>query len=235
MGISTAHSVPPPTSNGTPDSAAAAELRRLHIASSVLKKKTPAASESGESNPTSKSAESDIAGLGITQLGDVTSTFPSVGINARPKPIKQSSISSSASDASSAPTGHPILITPSNDEVYLSRTGMTDVPVMITEEVFAEHLSPPSPTSNGTCHQEKIPKLDNDDNVNVNDVALDTLNDPNDLDGAVAADDAEYVPMFASLAHTPAQLAEIARMRETAIRDRERRTRQRSPESIEQS
>jgi len=84
-------------------------------------------------------------------------------------------------------------------------------------ETETETNPKPTVTVNGTCSPlEKKTEC------------LNSLNDDrNDPDGK----DHEFVPMFASLAHTPEQLAEIARIRESAIRERERRSRQRSTDN----
>jgi hypothetical protein len=228
----------------------AVELRRLHIASSVLKKKTPT-SESGYSNPNStqvsevatdgdKTSDSNpVAGLGITQLSDVSSTFPSVnGNDTRPTPSKHGSLSSStsSSDASSAPPGRQILTTPSIAHVYpgsgkiivpesLSMTtGAPDV--FVGEPESVDEVSTHTPGANGTTCS---PIMEKKSETNLTDSM--NNNEPNDRDATADDGDAEYVPMFASLAHTPEQLAEIARMRESAIRDRARRSRQRSTDS----
>lgn len=199
-----------------------AELRRINIASSVLKKKNRVAtdaSESGDSQPPSAikrsestdiTEDSTVEGLGIKQYDHVSSTFPSANGPPSPtlprNPVKQRSTDSISSDASSAPPGRPLLITPS-DTGPKSRSPRTVMsPVPDDEEPFTpEEVNgdTPLPPSKPECFQP--------------------LNDSHDP--AIVNGDAEFAPMFASLAHTPEQLEEIARIQAEAVRNRERRTR----------
>lgn len=200
----------------------AAELRRINIASSVLKKKNRVAtdpSECGDSQSASASRPSDVTdisedptveGLGIKQYDNVPSTFPSVHGPASPSsprnPTKQRSTDSISSDASSGPPGRPLLITPS-DTGPKSRSPKTVMsPVPDGDESFISDDADgdtPCPPSKPEC--------------------FDSLNDTHDP--AIANGEAEFAPMFASLAHTPEQLQEIARIQSEALRNRERRTR----------
>lgn len=212
---------PPPSASVNGESQMSAiELRRLHIASSVLKKKATT-SESGDSVPnsakasestteSSKASEIGVAGLGITQLNGVPSTFPSVNGT---KPTKQNSVSSSSSNASSAAPGRHILITPSNADLYQP----TEQPSSKGSEPLVQEPdavdSAQSDVTNGQCDLQ--PKTE----------CKRTIDDANKFSETNDTNDAEFVPMFASLAHTPEQRAELARIRENAIRDRERRSR----------
>lgn len=227
------------TNDGSSESQmSASELRRLHIASSVLKKKSKpslksAADDSSSSNgaqPTSASEtlqqetdeDKQVAGLGIMALDKVQSTFPSVngtGERTRGKGASNnSSCSSMSSDASSPPPGRHILITPSNADVFPSN-GLSPLTLSGTPSTIKAIHEDDSEDGNVFDHDvedravlTKQGKVDSQQHDRIN-------------------RDGDYAPMFASLAHTPEQLAEIARMREQAIRDRERRTRARSTSS----
>ncbi|RSH78075.1 uncharacterized protein EHS24_002531 [Apiotrichum porosum] len=210
----------------------AAELRRHHITSSVLKKKKTETSESGDSNPTPSTKTSDsavnvssesgdsvpVAGLGISQMSGVQSTFPSAnGSVHRQRPTKQGSMSSASSDASSG-LRRQILITPSNTEMFHPEAN-GHLPETLGgeggKEDFAyghDHIA--EPLSQKEKQQPELSSVNHDSDDDHLDCNGDT--------------ESEFAPMFASLAHTPEQLAEIARIREEAIRDRERRTRARS-------
>lgn len=230
----------------------AAELRRLHITSSVLKKKTREPSDSGDSNTAvstkasepmtttmSESGDSScqmMSGLGISQM-DVQSTFPSANGNAKEahdhersarhqqqRPSKQGSTSSASSEASSG-RRHQILITPSNAELFHTANGQPLEPLTSDEPgVFVRENG--HGVENGHAAtaavelESKSPKSKASSSPKVSTKKPEHLH--------VTASDTEFAPMFASLAHTPQQLAEIARIREEAIRERERRTRARS-------
>ncbi|BEJ14554.1 hypothetical protein CspHIS471_0403210 [Cutaneotrichosporon sp. HIS471] len=211
--------------SGTPSSSAtalselsAAELRRINIASSVLKKKSRVAtdpSENGDSQPASaaKPSEVDISedpveGLGIHQCDNVPSTFASVNTpegspSSQRKPIKQRSTDSISSDASSGPPGRSLLITPSDTgpKTQSPQTIMSPVPddeeSFMAEEANGDTPCPPSKTDYFGSVTETT-------------------------DGSLANGDAEFSPMFASLAHTPEQLQEIARIQSEALKRRTR-------------
>lgn len=234
------------TNSNTSESArlSAAELRRINIASSVLKKKKkPEESESGDSNPKSSSDTIDLSmsksspsvdpldGLGISQMAVLPSAFPSANgtrNNGVPKPTKQRSTSSMSSD-SSAPPGRSIIITPSSTDVFrsgqnspesLTTPGLNgcDAPSVYVREPEEVDLTDDTPTIPLDKHREHINALNDH---------LPHGADGDDDDNVDRADDAEIAPMFASLAHTPEQLAEFARIRQEALRDRQRRASQR--------
>ncbi|EKD04436.1 hypothetical protein A1Q2_01212 [Trichosporon asahii var. asahii CBS 8904] len=176
-----------------------AELRRISIASSVLKKKKPSPSESGESSAPSAAATSSddksssgVEGLGIRAFRDVSSTFPSAITMTPAKKHSTDSVDCSTA-SSSPPAERHILITPSESE----HNGDHSPKSM-------------SPLLNGRAMLDGEPEV----------TPKQLVDEPKSL--------AE--PMFASLAHTPEQLAEIARMRQSAIRDRERKSRAASVE-----
>lgn len=221
-------SATPSSSATTISDLSTAELRRINIASSVLKKKKKSVatdpSESGDSASAPASKPSDVAdicevvsadmtveGLGIKRYDDVPSTFPSVNDPSSPtsprNPAKQRSTDSISSDASSGPPGRPLLITPS-DTGPKSRSPRTVMsPVPDNEEAFN-----PDDANEGTpCPHSKTK-------------CFHSLNDTHDPT-IIANGDAEFAPMFASLAHTPEQLQEIARIQSEALRNRELRTR----------
>lgn len=175
-----------------------AELRRISIASSVLKKKKPSPSESGESSAPSATATSSddksssgVEGLGIRSFKDM-STFPSTIAMTPAKKHSTDSVDCSTA-SSSPPAERHILITPSESEHNGDHSPKSMSPLLNGGAMLGEPEVTP-----------KAPLVD----------------EPESL--------AE--PMFASLAHTPEQLAEIARMRQTAIRDRERKSRAASVE-----
>lgn len=194
-------SLNPGSKTHTESSMTTAELRRISIASSVLKKKKPSPSESGESSAPSATATSSddksssgvsgVEGLGIRTYKDVPSSF-SIAMT----PAKQRSTDSvdCSTASSSPPAERHILITPSESEHN------------------GEHSPKMSPLLNGHQDEELTPPK------------LPLVDEPQPLDDVAAE------PMFASLAHTPEQLAEIARMRQSAIRDRERKSRAASVE-----
>ncbi|CAK9787019.1 hypothetical protein CC85DRAFT_293093 [Cutaneotrichosporon oleaginosum] len=210
--------------NGTPSSSAtalselsAAELRRINIASSVLKKKSRVAtdpSESGDSQPatTSKPSEVDIAeesieGLGIKQCEAVPSISASVDSPGSPaslrKPTKQRSTDSISSDASSGPPGRSLLITPSDTGPKTRSPHAVMSPVADGDESFlADDSSGDTP-----CPPSK-------------DDYFGAVSD--EQDASLANGDVEFAPMFASLAHTPEQLQEIARIQSAALKRRAR-------------
>lgn len=187
-----------------------AELRRISIASSVLKKKKPSPSESGESSAPSATATSSddksssgVEGLGIRSYKDVSSTFPSA-ITMTPAKKRSTDSVDCSTASSSPPAERHILITPSESEHNGDHSPKSMSPLLNGRSIEScveepEELTPP-----------KKPLVD----------------EPQPLDG----DDMSAEPMFASLAHTPEQLAEIARMRQSAIRDRERKSRAQSLE-----
>lgn len=212
---------------GTPSSSAtglselsAAELRRINIASSVLKKKSRVAtdpSENGESShaPASKPAvdisDDTVEGLGIKQCDTVPSAFPSVNGAGSPsprtsprKPTKQRSTDSISSDASSGPPGRSLLITPSDTGPKTRSPATVMSPVPDGDETFT-----PEDANEGTpCPPQK-----GDDYFGpVSDVH----------DSSLGNGDTEFAPMFASLAHTPEQLQEIARIQSEALKRRTR-------------
>ncbi|KAL1407303.1 hypothetical protein Q8F55_006724 [Vanrija albida] len=229
------------TNDGSSESQlSASELRRLHIASSVLKKKSKSNLKSSGDDSSSSGAQpvagtestqpdavddggKQVAGLGIMALDKVQSTFPSVnGTSERTRTkgaSNNSSCSSMSSDASSPPPGRHLLITPSNADVFPSN-GLS--PLTLTG----------TPTTIKAIHEDDS---ENDNVFDVDNGAVrakqNTVVAPQQHDLQAMNSDADFAPMFASLAHTPEQLAEIARMREQAIRDRERRTRARSSSS----
>lgn len=187
-----------------------AELRRISIASSVLKKKKPSPSESGESSAPSATATSSddrssggVEGLGFRSYKDNSSTFPSA--MAMTPAGKGPSDSAECSTASSSPPAERhILITPSESEHNGDHSPKNMSPLLNGRPMDAcleepDELTPP-----------KKPLLHDSPSL--------------------ASDDMPSEPMFASLAHTPEQLAEIARMRQNAIRDRERKSRAQSVE-----
>lgn len=210
--------------NGTPSSSAtalselsAAELRRINIASSVLKKKSRVVtdpSESGDSQPPSASkpsevdiSEEGVEGLGIKQCDDsLSSTIPSVNSPGSPtlprNPTKQRSTDSISSDASSGPPGRSLLITPSDTGPKTRSPQTVMSPVPDDDESFTEDANGDTP-----CPPSKADYFGS---------VTDTH------DSSLANGDVEFSPMFASLAHTPEQLQEIARIQSEALKRRTR-------------
>lgn len=207
---------PATSAAGTSDGQlSAAELRRLNIASSVLKKKKKAGeSENGESTSSPDSrpmslgrdAKEIVEGLGIKAFTGVQSTFPSVSGEKR-QPSKQGSTSSVSSDVSSAPTGRPVPETPSDPGPF-------------------RHALSPAPMNSPGIKAETITELECENHKL--EPTKPTVSEPTTMDEETESSHPDYAPLFASLAHTPEQLAEIARIRQDAIRDRERRTKSRS-------
>lgn len=210
--------------SGTPSSSAtalselsAAELRRINIASSVLKKKcrvTTDPSESGDSQPPSAAmpaevdiSEDSVEGLGIKQCDDVSSTFPSVNSPGSPtshrNPSKQRSTDSISSDASSGPPGRSLLITPSDTGPKTRSPQTVMSPVPDDDESF----TPEDANGDTPCPPAKADYFG-------------SVNDTHE--SSLTNGDAEFAPMFASLAHTPEQLEEIARIQSEALKRRTR-------------
>ncbi|GMK58722.1 hypothetical protein CspeluHIS016_0601640 [Cutaneotrichosporon spelunceum] len=212
--------------SGTPSSSAtalselsAAELRRINIASSVLKKKSRVAtdaSQNGESKAASAAnpppevdiSEDLVEGLGIHECDTVPPTFPSVNnLEGSPSlnrnPTKQRSTDSISSDASSGPPGRSLLITPSDTGPKTRSPQTVMSPVPDDDESFtAEGANGDTP-----CLPSKT------------DYFGSVTETP---DVSLANGDAEFSPMFASLAHTPEQLQEIARIQSEALKRRTR-------------
>ncbi|KAK4684432.1 hypothetical protein P7C73_g5745, partial [Tremellales sp. Uapishka_1] len=157
----------------SPQTQTAADLRRISIESSVLKKKVKAESASPEPQPM---IEEEVEGLGMGAVGI----------------------------SSPSPKGQ-ILTTPANSELYhpplpTMMNGIQCVPDGDRGNVYS------------LKHQD-------DDGTSVSE---DEQEDPSTTNTSVSLEEGEYRPLFASLAHTPEQLLQIKRMREQALKERER-------------
>lgn len=259
-----------------------ADLRRMSIESSVLKKKVQQPrsdrSESGEESNRGSDPLPDIdettsvQGLGMGEVGGSSSIETAASINGESGTAShgrdsgageenESIPSSSHQSSPSPPNRRSMLLTPAPADVFHGAlvqgtdtpdafdqqqregmSGITDIKVIADGErgnLYYREMGDRSSFSSDSAHANGQNGHSNGANGHANGHSHDadhvSLNDEDEeeLVDADAAGDSrlkeDYVPMFASLAHTPQQLAEIQRMREGAIKAKQREAAGRAP------
>lgn len=232
----------PPTQSSSNGQPSADELRRMSIESSVLKKKVKeeakSGSESGEDAPRSPSALENIKetenleGLGMGEIGD--------GNADRGRQLSGDGSASSHPSSPSPPTRASVLLTPASAEVYhRALVQGTDTPeefarrdslqdglsgIKLVPDIargniyYTSSLAGSEAGEGGSDNASAYEPREEGTILNGN---TDRPGDGQSTEGKeIPKISADFVPMFASLAHTPQQLAEIQRMTKEAMQAR---------------
>ena len=234
-----------------------ADLRRLSIESSVLKKKPQhPTSDSGDSSPRAESDplpdidEVSSKGLGVGELSIVEEAFtdPMGGQELSDGGSREGRGDNNSTDSHpsspSPPNRASMLLTPASPDLFhcalsingsqtpeiafLSSGGGSrcdlSVPLQSIEVMHDGekgnvyyHSAPASEIGEGGS--DGVSALDTDMSTRSAAYREKSTENGSDENGDSKV---EYTPMFASLAHTPQQLVEIQRMREDALRAREK-------------
>ena len=206
---------PSPSPNATQsDKLLSSDLRRLSIVSSVLKKKvqTKSGSESGESSSNRGGSELNMKGIeSINESGNAAGNGDDKGVSSVTTQLNGNYNSAEGSASSSSYPASPLQ--QPHRQIIISFDNAGDLP----------HNGTTTPESPGLT-------IDLGESETVSGREHDSQFLPDDLSHHKSAShsdreqeelDSERVlgePVFASLAHTPDQLGEIARMRESAQR-----------------
>ncbi|RXK38423.1 hypothetical protein M231_04332 [Tremella mesenterica] len=215
---------PPELGLGVPNPSglSPADLRRLSIESSVLKKKAlKEGSDSGDSRPEpilehEHDPSHKVEGLGMGTISikpDRTFTGPTFGN----PPSQKSCTSSPSKDQSSSPVLHPESNGSHFDGIKVISSAKGNVYALVGDngsEGSMDSLDVDNPSSNTSMTEPpSLPDILGPLHVEVNpDGKQSKIGGENGEEG-----EEEFEPMFASLAHTPAQVAEIARLSEAAL------------------